>query len=341
MASKKSEDGTTTINLDELLKRIDVDIKHVFSFGDKSGVSAKDLDKKVDNKTKLAELAYQLFKHVIDCRDSIKSMRSSYQDSRTISSKIASIERTMQQSTLRTNEALIEIKKSTELLQADIRNHQEEQKQIPDIIKSYSDALTSNSESKNEDTSSTIDMRKLQKVIKTSVAEANFQKERSCRVVLFGTKDIKEPEFDYVKKMLFNINADENSLVSVERIGRRPTDCLRPDTRPIRATFRDIVSARECLKQAPALKTEGYEKVYMSRDLSKRDQLKRREVVKELKAKIASQTDRYWVIKDGKVVDGGERKDRKAGEASIASPVKTRSSSRLLELKNNDRKLLE
>ena len=75
----------------------------------------------------------------------------------------------------------------------------------------------------------------------------------------------------------------------------------------------------------------------MSRDLSKRDQLKRREVVKELKAKIASQIDRYWVIKDGKVVDGGERKDRKAGEVTIASPARTRSISRLLELKTTDR----
>ena len=65
----------------------------------------------------------------------------------------------------------------------------------------------------------------------------------------------------------------------------------------------------------------------MSRDLSKRDQLKRREIVKELKAKIASQIDRYWVIKDGKVVDGGERKNRTA-EVSIASPARTRSSSR-------------
>jgi hypothetical protein len=40
MASKKSEDGMT-INLDEVLKRIDVDIKQVFSFGDKSDVRLK------------------------------------------------------------------------------------------------------------------------------------------------------------------------------------------------------------------------------------------------------------------------------------------------------------
>jgi hypothetical protein len=166
----------------------------------------------------------------------------------------------------------------------------------------------------------------------------NSQRERSCRVVLFGITETDEPEFAYVKKMLYNINADENSLVSVERIGRRPADCQGPDSRPIRATFRDSVSARECLKQAPALKTESYEKVYMSRDLSKKDQLKRRELVKELKAKIASQIDRYWVIKDGKVVDGGERKDRKASEAPIASPTRTRSISRLLELKTTDRK---
>ena len=73
---------------------MDVDRKNVFSFGDKSGVSAKDLDKKVTNKMKLAELllAYNLFKHLIDCRDNITSMRSGYQDSRTIASKVASIE---------------------------------------------------------------------------------------------------------------------------------------------------------------------------------------------------------------------------------------------------------
>ena len=158
-------------------------------------------------------------------------------------------------------------------------------------------------------------------MITTSVAEANFQRERSCRVVLFGITEIDKSDLDYLKMMLFHI------FVSVERIGRRPTDFRGPHSRPIRTTFRDSVSARECLKQAPALKTKGYEKVYMSRDLSKRDRMKRREIVKELKAKIASQIDRYWVIKDGKVVDGGERRDRTV-EASFASPARTRSSSR-------------
>ena len=192
---------------------------------------------------------------------------------------------------MRTNEALIEIKKSTELLQADIMNHKEKQKQ---------ELTTSKA---------------------TVTHSLHIPRERPCRVVLFGITEIDRSDLDYLKMMLFNIFA------SVERFGRRPTDFQGPDSRPIRTTFRDSVSARECLKQAPAQKTKGYEKVYMSRDLSKRDRMKRREIVKELKAKIASQIDRYWVIKDGKVVDGGERRDRTV-EASFASPARTRSSSR-------------
>ena len=178
-----------------------------------------------------------------------------------------------------------------------------------------------------------LDIGSIEKAVKKSVTDANIQRDRSCSVMLYGISSEElsyENDFVEVKKLLLNISADESALVGVYRVGRESDH--GPDLRPVRATLRDSVAAQACLRRAPLLKTEGYQSVFMAPDLSRSDQLKRKELVKQLKTAIADTPERYWIIRDNKIVDKGEKRSTAmsgSGHSVNNSPMRTRSSSRM------------
>ena len=141
------------INLDQFLKKIDNEINTVYSYGDKSWVSVKDMSKKLNDKMQLAELAYKLFDELVDCREIIRSLRSNCIDSKTIISKLTSIEKTVKEYSPTIIEAEKKYTDTVNMIQKEIKKQNTElQNNVKKDIKSYSDALHKNVKKKTPNT---------------------------------------------------------------------------------------------------------------------------------------------------------------------------------------------
>ena len=272
----------------------------MYSYGDESGVSAKNIKDKLNDKTQLAELAYLIFDQLVDCRDMMMSLKSKCIDSKSIISKLTSIEKNVKESPSK----IIEAQKHE--IQQGFKNQSEKlQKSMQTDIKSYSDALQKDIKTSHK----VIDIKKIETVVKKSITDTHAHRDRASNVMIFGLEyDPMCNDRDKVEKMMSDIDIDTAvKLVNIARIGRVPTTA-DIDRRPIKATLCDPRSAMTFLRAAPKLLVECYDHVYLSRDMTIKERSEHRVLVKKLKEAIKSRPSRYWIIKSGKLVDAGERR---------------------------------
>ena len=219
--------------LDDFLKKIGSTITKIFSYGNQDGVSAKDICKKLDDKKLLAELSYETFEQLIDCRKVIlKQLKSETDSKKNIISKLSAIEKVVCNS-------------STKL-----EKLRDNQKLNGDAIKEMQKELKSYSAAVMKSKSVPVDLKKIERVVKKTVVEVHNQRDRTCNVMVFGFDKASCNIESAVKDMVKELGTgDESNLLKVERVGTEnlefSNDRILIDRRPIKASFGDSVSGKQ------------------------------------------------------------------------------------------------
>ena len=115
--------------LEDFLKQIGVTIDKVYKYGDKDGVTAWDIAKKMDNKKLMAEIIYEMHGQLLDCRKVINQLNTECIDNKTsITSKLESIEKVVKSSSTKTDklcDSQKEYRDKTQEMQTELKSYSE------------------------------------------------------------------------------------------------------------------------------------------------------------------------------------------------------------------------
>ena len=139
--------------------------------------SAKDILKRLNDKTQLSDLAFSLFDILGSCREAIKYLKSECTDTRSIVARLTSIEKSIASTpatVIEANKKLATVAMETQQ-KIDVHN-----REMQSFVKSYSEAITSNSTQKPGN------LVQIKQAVKQSIIEENSRQERSCNVMIFG-----------------------------------------------------------------------------------------------------------------------------------------------------------
>lgn len=130
--------------------------------------------------------------------------------------------------------------------------------------------------------------------MKSVIKEVASENERHRSVILFGVDDETKIE---------DVFEELGIKPHCEKIVRfRKKDSVNPT--PVKVTFSSVSTVSEVLKLKTHLKNcgiEKYKKIYISKELSKDEIIKRNNLVKEMKQKISKNPDTHWFIRNGEV----------------------------------------
>ena len=131
---------------------------------------------------------------------------------------------------------------------------------------------------------------------------ATVEEDRGKNIVIYGVQE--EENEDLHAKVLEVLHHVEEKprIVSCCRLGREKVDG-GPDVKPIKLTLAGTDHVRQILRKTGRLKeVQGYSSVYVCPDRSEANRKAYQKLVKELKEKRTTETEKRHVIRNFKVV---------------------------------------
>ena len=155
-------------------------------------------------------------------------------------------------------------------------------------MKSYSRALTENSPP------AIFSPETLKKVVQAVVEE----EDRSKNLMLFGLEEeLNETLSNKVSEVFVSVGEKPSFLAL--RVGKRSAS----KTRPVKVTLTGNGSVNQILMKARRLRTvEAYKSVFLSPDRSSDERTQHRQLILDLKQKVAQQPDKKHFIRQGQII---------------------------------------
>ena len=155
-------------------------------------------------------------------------------------------------------------------------------------MKSYSSALTENSPP------AIFSPETLKKVVQAVVEE----EDRSKNLMLFGLEEeLNETLSNKVSEVFVSVGEKPSFLAL--RVGKRSAS----KTRPVKVTLTGNGSVNQILMKARRLRTvEAYKSVFLSPDRSPDERTQHRQLILDLKQKVAQQPDKKHFIRQGQII---------------------------------------
>ena len=162
------------------------------------------------------------------------------------------------------------------------------QKTMQSEMKSYSSALTENSPP------AIFSPETLKKVVQAVVEE----EDRSKNLMLFGLEEeLNETLSNKVSEVFVSVGEKPSFLAL--RVGKRSAS----KTRPVKVTLTGNGPVNQILMKARRLRTvEAYKSVFLSPDRSPDERTQHRQLILDLKQKVAQQPDKKHFIRQGQII---------------------------------------
>ena len=142
--------------------------------------------------------------------------------------------------------------------------------------------------------------------LKTETIKERKRAQRSCNIMLYGVKAI---DSQTAEARVYKV-VDELCIArdNVEICSQVPTKSDKAKGQTFRVTLSHPIHVVKALRKAKCLKDKGvgYNNVYVTPDRTPEQHQRQKELVDILKKKIEAHPHRRWVIRSGKVIDGGQ-----------------------------------
>ena len=136
-------------------------------------------------------------------------------------------------------------------------------------------------------------------ILKRAVQTAVQEEDRSKNVMIFGLPELANQELNSTVGEMFEA-IGEKPRVEACRVGKHRSE---KGARPVKATFSSSTVVENILAKVKRLKnTDRYKTVFVCPDRTLEMRIKQRELVKELKRKVADETGKRHFIKSGKII---------------------------------------
>ena len=162
-------------------------------------------------------------------------------------------------------------------------------------MKSYSSVLTK-----------TCSVALSQKKISAAVKSETNREDRSRNVIIYGCQEVEgEVLSEKVSEVLEEIS-EKPSLTDCCRIGIKKDSAVRP----VKFSVRSSDVANQILRKAKLLRTkEGFKSVYICPDRTVSERRAYKKLVEELKLKRQSEPDKFYSIRNNKIVSNSEKRE--------------------------------
>ena len=289
--------GKSIIEIDKYLASVHDTVTLISRYEDRDGVSARSIVAKVNDKGSLAGLVYRMHGLLVDSQVIVRHLKAEMVTSNEVVNKLTSLEEAVKKSTSK----IESLDKKQAIFAEAVETTKAE-------FSSYSECVTSGLGSPQ---TGAVNMKQLKSVVKQTVTDVQNKHDRSHNLMIFGLVEDTEEDTDTIVKDLLHELELQNSykLVSAERVGS--IDNSNGDhKRPIKAVFKYHMSVACILRAARRLRNSDvvkFQTVFITRDRTKREREQRNILVGKLRKAIQDNPNRYWTIKENKIVDLGEK----------------------------------
>ena len=180
------------------------------------------------------------------------------------------------------------------------------QNTVHEEMKSVKNTLQTEMKSYSSVLSNTCSSALSQKKIQAAVKSATDSEDRSRNIIVYG---VEETDSEVLPDTVSDI---------LQEIGEKPvvTDCCRigfkrdkTGVRPVKFTVRSPDVASQLLRKAKLLRSKaGFKSVYISPDRTVSERRAYKKLLDELKVKREVEPDKFYVIRNNKIVSTSEKR---------------------------------